>query len=89
MTTNQCLQSFSSRECAGRVRTWGVSHPFMRMLSLAEPILRAVCTDDYFHIRNYEESGHKLSALRILGSFRWTSVTYDWLMVALSTVDQS
>ena len=61
----------------------------MRMLSLAEPILRAVCTDDYFHIRNYEESGHKLSALRILGSFRWTSVTYDWLMVALSTVDQS
>ena len=26
---------------------------------------------------------------RFLGSFEWTSITYDWLMVVLNTIDQS
>ena len=26
---------------------------------------------------------------KLLGSFEWTSVTYDWLIVALNTIDQS
>ena len=30
-----------------------------------------------------------LSALRFLGSCGWPSVTYDWIVVALNTVDQS
>ena len=36
-------------------------------------------------------NGYKLSALRFLGSFGWTNVTctYDWLIVALNTIDQS
>ena len=32
---------------------------------------------------------HMLSAQRFLGLFGWTNVTYDWLMVALNTIDQS
>lgn len=32
-------------------------------------------------------NGHKLSAQRFLGQFVWTSVTYDWLMVALDTIE--
>ena len=35
------------------------------------------------------ENGYKILALRILGSFGWASDTYDWLMVALNTIDQS
>ena len=30
---------------------------------------------------------HKLWAKRFLRSFGWTSATYDWLMVALNTID--
>ena len=33
--------------------------------------------------------GYKFSAQRFLRSFWWTSVTHDWLMVALNTMDQS
>ena len=41
------------------------------------------------HSRNYKGIGYKLSMQRFLVSFGWTSVTYDWLMVALNTIDQS
>ena len=34
-------------------------------------------------------NGHKLTTQRFLGSCSRTSVTYDWLMVALNTIDQS
>ena len=34
-------------------------------------------------------NGYKLSAQTFLGLFGRTSVTYDWLIVALSTIDQS
>ena len=33
--------------------------------------------------------GCKFSAQRFLRSFSWKSVTYDWLTVALDTIDQS
>ena len=41
------------------------------------------------HSRKYKGNGYKLSAKRLLGSFGQTSVIYDWLMVALDTIDQS
>ena len=41
-----------------------------------------------FPSRNYQGKGYKLSAQGFLGLFGWTSVTYDWLMVALDTIDQ-
>ena len=41
-----------------------------------------------FPSRNYQSKGYKLWAQRFLWSFGWTSVTHDWLMVALDTIDQ-
>ena len=40
------------------------------------------------HSTNYKGERYKLSAQRFLGSFEWTSVTYDRLMVALNTNEQ-
>ena len=37
---------------------------------------------------NYTGNGYKLSSQRFLGSFGKTSITYDWLMVALDTIDK-
>ena len=39
--------------------------------------------------RSYKGNGYKLSAQQSLGLFEWSSVTYDWLMVALNTKNQS
>ena len=39
--------------------------------------------------RIYRGNGYKLSARRFLGSFWWTSLSYDWLMVVLNIIDQS
>ena len=36
-----------------------------------------------------KENGYTLSMQQLLGSFGRISVTYDWLMVALNTIDQS
>ena len=33
--------------------------------------------------------GYEHAAQRLLGSFWWTGIIYDWLMVALRTIDQS
>ena len=49
------------------------------------------------HSRNFEGNGNKLLAQRFLGSFGsgahnlfwWTNVTYNWLMVAMYTINQS
>ena len=41
-----------------------------------------------FPSRNYQGIGYKLSAQGFLGSFGWTRVTDDWLMIALDTFDQ-
>ena len=35
--------------------------------------------------RNYREIGYKLSEQPVLGSFGWTSFTYNWSMVVLNT----
>ena len=47
------------------------------------------CLVGIAHARIYKGNGYKLSAQRLLGSFGRTSVTCDWLMVALNTIDQS
>ena len=47
------------------------------------------CLVGIVQARNYKGNGYKLSAQRLLGSFGRTSVTFDWLMVALNTIDQS
>ena len=39
------------------------------------------------HRRHIKGNRHNLRALRFLGSFGWTSATYDWLMVALNTIE--
>ena len=39
------------------------------------------------NLRN-KGNGYKLSAQRFLGSFGWTSVTSNWLIVALDIIDQ-
>ena len=39
--------------------------------------------------QNYKGNGYKLSAQRFLGSFEWTGVIYDRLMVVLDTTDHS
>ena len=39
--------------------------------------------------RSYKGNGYKLSAQQSLGLFEWSSVTYDWLTVALNTMNQS
>ena len=39
--------------------------------------------------QNYKGNGYKLSAQRFMGSFGWTGVIYDWLMVVLDTTDHS
>ena len=41
-----------------------------------------------FPSRNYQGKGYKLSAQGFLGSFGWTSVAHDWLMVALDTTEE-
>ena len=41
------------------------------------------------HSRNYRRNGYKLSAKRFPGCSAWASATYNWLMVALYTIDQS
>ena len=41
------------------------------------------------HYRNYKGNGLKLSAQRFLGSFVWTSVSYDWSVVFKATINQS
>ena len=41
------------------------------------------------HSRNYEGNGYKLLVQRFLGSFGWTNVSYDWLMVFKATINQS
>ena len=45
------------------------------------------------HFKNSRENGYKLWAqwflVRFLGSFRWTSVSYDWWMVFKATINQS
>ena len=47
----------------------------------------------YFHInrhsRNFKGNGYKLSSRRFLGSFGWTSVSYDWSMVFGANINQS
>ena len=41
------------------------------------------------HFRNIlKGNGYNLSAQRFQGSFVWTSVTHDWLIVTLRTMDQ-
>ena len=51
------------------------------------------CVFGYFHASGTEDAevtkSLKLSAQRFLGSFGWPSVTYDWIVVALNTVDLS
>ena len=37
----------------------------------------------------YEGNDYSLLAQRFLESSGWTSITYDWLMVVLNTIDQS
>ena len=40
--------------------------------------------------RNYKGNGNKLSAQRFhLGSFEWTSNSYDWSMLFKATINQS
>ena len=39
------------------------------------------------HFRLFKGNRHKLCAQRFLGSFGWTSATYDWLMIALNTIE--
>ena len=39
--------------------------------------------------RNYNGNEYKLSTQWFLGWFEWTGVSYDWLMVALNTINQS
>ena len=39
--------------------------------------------------RNYKGNRYKLSAQWFLGWFLWRSVSYDWLIIALNTIDQS
>ena len=39
------------------------------------------------HFRHIKGNRHNLRALRFLRSFGWTSATYDWLTVALNTID--
>ena len=41
------------------------------------------------HFKNSRENGYKLWAQWFLGSFRWTSVSYDWWMVFKATINQS
>ena len=41
------------------------------------------------HSTNYKGNGYNLSAQRFLGSFGWTSVSYDWSMVFKATINQS
>ena len=47
----------------------------------------------YFHIirhsGNFKGNGYKLSSRRFLGSFGWTSVSYDWSMVVKANINQS
>ena len=62
-----------------------------RSISRITPSLELVPSfPEIRHYRNYKGNGNKLSAQRLLGSFGWTSFSYDWLiMVALNTIDQS
>ena len=39
--------------------------------------------------RNYKGNGYKPLAQRFLGFSGWTSLTDDWFLVALNTIDQS
>ena len=39
--------------------------------------------------RNYKGNGYKLSAQPFLGSFGWTSNSYDWSIVVKATLNQS
>jgi len=39
------------------------------------------------HFRLFKGNRHKLWAQGFLRSFGWTSATYDWLMVVLTTID--
>ena len=39
--------------------------------------------------RDYKGNGYKLQAPRFLGSFGWTSASYDWSMVFKATINQS
>ena len=39
------------------------------------------------HFRHIKGNRHKLWAQRFLGSFGWTSATYEWLIVALNIID--
>ena len=41
------------------------------------------------HSRNCKGNEYKLLAQRFLGLFGRSSVTYDWLVVVLDTIDQS
>ena len=80
------LELVSERE-NGRAR--GVTHSCPPVFS---------CAHYYQALKSLERAGisehaflHFLSERQrndLLGSFGWTSVTYDWLMVALDTIDQ-
>ena len=69
----------------GRRRTTGVHQASLWQRAVRKMAFRLSIP----HSRRYKGNGYKLSAKRLLGLFGQTSVTYDWLMVALDTIDQS
>ena len=69
----------------GRRRTTGVHQASLSQRVVRKRAFRLSIP----HSRKYKGNGYKLSAKRLLGSFGQTSVIYDWLMVALDTIDQS
>ena len=49
----------------------------------------ASSTNVFPHSTNYTGNGYKHSVQQFLASFEWTSVTCDWLMVSLDTIDST
>ena len=48
--------------------------------------LSVKATEHYSPVDKRKGNGYTFSVKRFVGSFGWTSATYEWLMVALNTI---
>ena len=69
------------------------SHSSIILCVLRDAYHELFCVFGDFHASGTQDTeltkSVNLSAQWFLGSYGWPSVTYDWIVVALSTVDQS